>query len=75
MEPIMEMADRSDPGFRFWDTERKKSMFPSKLTLRTAGTGCAMVQTVLRYNMPDMQDNNNFTIFRNKITNSFDDST
>merc|ERR1711963_646092 len=35
---------------------------PSKLTVETKGSGCAMVQTVLRYNTPEATENSGFTL-------------
>jgi len=35
---------------------------PSKLTVETKGSGCAMVQTVLRYNTPEAPQNSGFTL-------------
>jgi len=52
---------------------QKLTKLPSKLVLDTAGAGCAMVQTVLRYNMPEVQQNNGFTITAQGNTNTIDD--
>ena len=52
---------------------QKLTKLPSKLVLDTAGAGCAMVQTVLRYNMPEVQQNNGFTITAQGNTNTVDD--
>jgi alpha-2-macroglobulin len=38
------------------------SDLPSKLTVETKGSGCAMVQTVLRYNTPEAPENSGFTL-------------
>jgi alpha-2-macroglobulin len=38
------------------------SDLPSKLTVETKGSGCAMVQTVLRYNTPEAPANSGFTL-------------
>jgi len=35
---------------------------PSQLTVETKGTGCAMVQTVLRYNTPNAPQNSGFAL-------------
>merc|ERR1712130_1012232 len=35
---------------------------PSQLTVETKGSGCAMVQTVLRYNTPEAAENSGFTL-------------
>eukprot|EP00090_Calanus_glacialis_P012233 TRINITY_DN20713_c0_g1_i4.p1 TRINITY_DN20713_c0_g1~~TRINITY_DN20713_c0_g1_i4.p1 ORF type:complete len:1703 (-),score=467.37 TRINITY_DN20713_c0_g1_i4:343-5451(-) len=52
---------------------QKLTKLPSKLVLDTDGAGCAMVQTVLRYNMPEVQENNGFTITAQGNTNTIDD--
>merc|ERR1719228_537122 len=52
---------------------QKLTKLPSKLGLDTAGAGCAMVQTVLRYNMPEVQQNTGFTITAQGNTNTIDD--
>jgi len=41
---------------------QKLTKLPSKLELDTTGTGCAMVQTVLRYNVPDSPGNAGFEL-------------
>jgi len=35
---------------------------PSQLTVETEGSGCALVQTVLRYNTPEATENSGFTL-------------
>merc|ERR1740137_144761 len=52
---------------------QKLTQLLSKLVLDTAGTGCAMVQTVLRYNMPVAQKDNGFTITARDNTHTNDD--
>jgi len=52
---------------------QKLTQLPSKLVLDTEGAGCAMVQTVLRYNMPEVQKDNGFTITAQGNTNTIDD--
>jgi len=52
---------------------QKLTKLPSKLVLDTSGAGCAMVQTVLRYNMPEVQEDNGFTISAQGNTNTVDD--
>merc|ERR1719431_1671955 len=52
---------------------QKLTQLPSKLVLDTEGAGCAMVQTVLRYNMPEVQEDNGFTITAQGNTNTIDD--
>eukprot|EP00092_Neocalanus_flemingeri_P108736 GFUD01139655.1.p1 GENE.GFUD01139655.1~~GFUD01139655.1.p1 ORF type:complete len:1716 (-),score=430.19 GFUD01139655.1:66-5213(-) len=52
---------------------QKLTKLPSKLVLDTSGSGCALVQTVLKYNMPEVQDNNGFTITAEGNINSIDD--
>ena len=52
---------------------QKLTQLPSKLVLDTAGAGCAMVQTVLRYNMPEVEEDNGFTITAEGNTNSIED--
>ena len=52
---------------------QKLTKLTSKLVLDTAGAGCAMVQTVLRYNMPEVQEDNGFTITAQGNTNTVDD--
>jgi len=52
---------------------QKLTQLPSKLVLDTKGAGCAMVQTVLKYNMPEVQDNNGFTITAEGNINSVED--
>jgi len=54
---------------------QKLTSLPSKLVLSTTGAGCAMVQTVLKYNMPEVQDNNGFTITAQGNINSVEDPT
>merc|ERR1711890_197211 len=41
---------------------QKVTRLPSKLELDTTGSGCAMVQTVLRYNVPDSPANAGFEL-------------
>merc|ERR1719228_602793 len=52
---------------------QKLTKLPSKLEVDTTGAGCAMVQTVLRYNMPEVQQNNAFTITAEGNINSIED--
>jgi len=52
---------------------QKLTQLPSKLVLDTVGAGCAMVQTVLRYNIPEVQQDNGFTITAQGNTNTVDD--
>ena len=52
---------------------QKLTQLPSKLVLDTVGAGCAMVQTVLRYNIPEVQQDNDFTITAQGNTNTVDD--
>merc|ERR1711936_1066788 len=52
---------------------QKLTQLPSKLEVDTTGAGCAMVQTVLRYNMPEVQQNNAFTITAEGNINSIED--
>jgi alpha-2-macroglobulin len=40
----------------------KLPKLPSKLTIEISGKGCALAQTVLRYNMPEVQEDSSFTI-------------
>jgi len=41
---------------------QKLTSLPSKLSLTATGQGCAMVQSVLRYNMPEVEDNQGFDL-------------
>lgn len=41
---------------------QKLSSLPSKLSLTATGQGCAMVQSVLRYNIPEVEDNQGFDL-------------
>jgi len=41
---------------------QKLTSLPSKLLLTATGQGCAMVQTVLRYNVPEAEDNQGFDL-------------
>jgi hypothetical protein len=41
---------------------QKLTSLPSKLSLTANGQGCAMVQSVLRYNMPEVEGNQGFTL-------------
>jgi len=52
---------------------QKLTKLPSQLELDTSGSGCAMVQTVLRYNMPEVQENSGFLLTATGDTNSIED--
>ena len=42
--------------------EHKLPSVPAELDIVTSGEGCAMVQSVLRYNIPEVKENNGFEI-------------
>merc|ERR1719228_1900719 len=52
----------------------KVPKLPSKLSLGISGTGCALAQTVLRYNMPEVQEDSSFTIIAEGDTTTDDTS-
>jgi len=52
---------------------QKLTKLPSKLELESSGSGCAMVQSVLRYNMPEVEENTGFSIKAQGINNSIGD--
>merc|ERR1712083_100521 len=54
---------------------QKLTKLPSKLELESSGSGCAMVQSVLRYNMPEVEENTGFNITAEGFTNSIEDPT
>jgi len=54
---------------------QKLTKLPSKLELESSGSGCAMVQSVLRYNMPEVGENTGFSITAEGFTNSIEDPT
>lgn len=47
----------------------KLSSLPTKLTFTASGQGCAMVQTVVRYNMPETEENEGFDLTVNNVDN------
>jgi len=54
---------------------QKLTKLPSKLELESSGSGCAMVQSVLRYNMPEVGEYTGFSITAEGFTNSIEDPT
>merc|ERR1712142_213264 len=52
---------------------QKLTKLPSKLELESSGSGCAMVQSVLRYNVPEVEENTGFSITAQGLTNSIED--